>query len=255
MADPVFLQPDWPAPATVHAAVSTRNGGVSRPPYDSFNLAGHVGDDPAAVAANRSRLQQALALPEQPVWLTQVHGVAVMRLDGHTPVPAAPACDACYSNQPGKVCAVMTADCLPVLFCSRDGREVAAAHAGWRGLVDGVLLTTVQQFACLPADLLVWLGPAIGPASFAVGDDVRDRFLQQWSACGAAAVAACFVPLHPGHWLCDIYALARLQLQQVAGVSAIHGGGEDTCGDSDRFYSFRRDGDTGRMVSLIWRSH
>lgn len=253
MSAPVFLIPDWPAPANVRAAISTRAGGVSQGAYADFNVAGHVGDDPVAVSTNRDILQQALQLPEQPVWFTQVHGVDVLRHDGVTTCNPALEYDACYSNQLGKVCAVMTADCLPVLFCSRNGMEVAAAHAGWRGLVDGVLETTVQQFACEHRDIIAWLGPAIGPASFEVGADVRERFLQQWRALGVAAVDACFTPQTGQHWLCDIYALARLQLRSM-GIDAVSGGNEDTFADIPRFYSFRRDGDTGRMVSLVWRS-
>lgn len=258
MAEPVFLIPDWPAPANIRAAFSTRSGGVSCDAYASFNLAGHVEDSVEDVVANRIILAAALQLPEQPVWITQVHGVDVLLHDGKTPVKPSHEYDACYSNQPGKVCAVMTADCLPVLFCSRDGREVAAAHAGWRGLVDGVLATTLDAFDCPREDVLAWLGPAIGPASFEVGRDVYQRFLTQWHAYGDKAVADCFVEQKhkPGQeqerWLCDIYALARLQLQAL-GVAAVYGGGEDTCLDQ-RFYSFRRDGVTGRMVALVWRT-
>ncbi len=253
MTDPVFLIPDWPAPANVRAAVSTRSGGVSHIEYASFNLASHVGDSASVVATNREILQASLELPQQPVWLMQVHGVDVLRHDGVTPVKPSHEYDACYSNQPGKVCAVMTADCLPVLFCSRDGEEVAAAHAGWRGLVDGVLATTLSAFACPRSDILAWLGPAIGPASFEVGMDVYNRFLAQWHAYGEREVAGCFVSQGHEHWLCDIYALARLQLRSL-GVTAIYGGAEDTCADWQRFYSFRRDGDTGRMASLVWRA-
>lgn len=252
MTEPVYLIPDWPAPANVRAAVTTRAGGVSHVEYASFNLAGHVGDSAGAVAANREILGESLQLPEQPVWLTQVHGVDVLRLDGETPPKPSCEYDACYSNQPGKVCAVLTADCLPALFCSRDGAEVAAAHAGWRGLVDGVLATTLEQFMCPRSEIMVWLGPAIGPESFEVGADVYGQFLAQWHAYGEKAVSGCFVPHGEGHWLCNIYGLARLQLQAL-GVTTVYGGGEDTCTDWQRFYSFRRDGDTGRMASLVWR--
>lgn len=252
MTDPVFLVPDWPAPANIRAAVTTRTGGVSHIEYAGFNLASHVGDSVECVATNREILQQALDLPEQPVWLAQVHGVEVLRHDGVSPVKRSHEYDACYSNQPRKVCAVMTADCLPVLFCSRDGAEVAAAHAGWRGLVDGVLETTLQQFACGRNEILAWLGPAIGPKSFEVGPDVRERFLQQWQGYGAQAVAACFAEHGEQHWLGDIYALARLQLQRL-GLPAVYGGGEDTFADWQHYYSFRRDGDTGRMATLVWR--
>ncbi len=248
---PVFLFPDWPAPANVRAATTTRAGGVSHLEYASFNLAGHVGDSADNVATNREILQQALGMPQQPLWCTQVHGVEVLRHDGVTPIKPSHEYDACYSNQKSQVCAVMTADCLPVLFCNRAGTEVAAAHAGWRGLVDGVLETTLQQFACERSEIMVWLGPAIGPKSFEVGRDVHDRFLEQWRAHGRKSVAACFAIRSEQHWLCDIYALARLQLRAL-GVTAVFGGGLDTCADWQHFYSYRRDGETGRMASLIW---
>ncbi len=250
---PVFITPDWSAPATVRAATSTRVGGVSHFDFASFNLAAHVGDSADAVATNREQLVAALGLPEMPVWLSQVHGVDVLRHDGVSVGKASRKYDACYSNQPGKVCAVLTADCLPVLFCSQDGQEVAAAHAGWRGLVDGVLETTVNAFACPHREIMVWLGPAIGPRSFEVGADVIERFLEQWKDYGKANVMACFTAHGEQRWLCDIYGLARLQLHKL-GMTAISGGGEDTCADWQRFFSFRRDGDTGRMVSLIWRT-
>ena len=251
--DPRFLIPDWQVPVNVCSAASTRIGGVSHFEFASFNLAGHVGDSANAVATNREQLVAALQLPEMPVWLNQVHGVAVLRRDGITTMTSPANYDACYSNQPNTVCAVLTADCLPVLFCSKNGQEVAAAHAGWRGLVDGVLETTVGAFQCPAGELLVWLGPAIGPNSFEVGADVLERFLNQWQEYGEAIVAACFTPHGKQRWLCDIYALASLQLQQL-GIQAVYGGGEDTCTDWQRFFSFRRDGDTGRMVSLVWRT-
>ena len=246
------LTPNWAAPANIRAAVTTRMGGVSRPPYGTLNLASHVDDEINAVQENRERLVRYLLLPEQPVWLMQVHGVDVLRRDGVNATDVSAPYDACYSNQPNTVCAVLTADCLPVLFCSRDGREVAAAHAGWRGLAAGVLSATVHQFACPPTDILAWLGPAIGSQSFVVGDEVRTRFIRQWFDVGECAVTDCFIKKDATHWLCDLYALARLQLQAL-GVNAVGGGGEDTYTDVPRFYSYRRDGDTGRMASLIWR--
>lgn len=252
MTPPLFLLPDWPAPPGIGAATTTRAGGVSHLDFASLNLAAHVGDSADAVATNREILVRELALPEMPVWLSQVHGIEVLRLDGQTAAKPSREYDACYSNLPGKVCAVLTADCLPVLFCSQDGQEVAAAHAGWRGLVDGVLETTARSFASPPDKLLAWLGPAIGPASFEVGEEVLERFLHQWRDYGKAAVAACFMPARPQHWHGDLYALARLQLHKL-GIASIHGGGEDTCADWQRFYSYRRDGDTGRMATLIWR--
>lgn len=247
------LTPDWPAPANVRAAVTTRAGGVSHAPYDSFNLASHVGDDAQAVAKNRALLQQHLSLSEQPPWLTQVHGVAVLRRDGKNIPDISKSYDACYSNQPNTVCAVLTADCLPVLFCSRNGREIAAAHAGWRGLAAGVLEATVAQFSCPSAEILAWLGPAIGPQSFEVGAEVREQFLERHHNCNESALVDCFVKgADDTHWLCDIYALARWQLL-VLGVVAVYGGGEDTLADARRFYSYRREGNTGRMASLVWR--
>lgn len=247
-----IITPDWPAPANVRAAVTTRTGGVSRAPYDSFNLATHVDDDVAAVSTNRALLAQHLSLPEQPVWLTQVHGVEVLRRTGES-VDLSKPYDACYSNRANTVCAVLTADCLPVLFCSRDGKEIAAAHAGWRGLANGVLAATVAQFACSPSNIYAWLGLAIGPQSFEVGDEVRQSFLTHWQNCDKTMIQQCFVSQGNNRWLCDLYALARLQLHTL-GITAIYGGGEDTYRDEGRFYSYRRDRNTGRMASLIWRS-
>jgi YfiH family protein len=251
---PVLIVPDWPAPTSVRAGTSTRVGGVSQENYASFNLAGHVGDQAICVAANRDILQQVFALPEQPVWLNQVHGIDVLRRDRnkHVSRSESQTYDACYTADALTVCAVLTADCLPVLFCSQDGQEVAAAHAGWRGLVDGVLEATVNSFSARPADILVWLGPAIGPASFEVGQDVRQRFINRWGSYGVSGVEVCFRQAGHAQWYGDLYALARLQLKQ-SGVERIYGGGEDTYVDRQNFFSYRRDGDTGRMVSLIWR--
>lgn len=253
MSELICLTPDWPAPANIRAAVTTRAGGVSHAPYHGLNVASHVGDDLAAVAANRELLARHLSLPEQPVWLTQVHGVDVLRCDGEHISDVSKPYDACYSNQPNTVCAVLTADCLPVLFCSRDGTEVAAAHAGWRGLLAGVLEATVQQFSCTAADIVVWLGPAIGPQSFEVGAEVRAQFLEQRHSVSEQALIDCFVKREDDkHWLCNIYALARLRLCAL-GITDVHGGGEDTVVDARRFYSYRRDRNTGRMASLVWR--
>lgn len=253
MSELICLAPDWPVPANIRAAVTTRAGGVSHAPYDGLNVASHVGDDLAAVAANRELLARHLSLPEQPVWLTQVHGVDVLRRDGEHISDVSKPYDACYSNQPNTVCAVLTADCLPVLFCSRDGTEVAAAHAGWRGLLAGVLEATVQQFSCAAVDIVAWLGPAIGPQSFEVGTEVRAQFLEQRHNVSEQALIDCFVKREDDeHWLCDIYALARLRLCAL-GITEVHGGGEDTVVDARRFYSYRRDRNTGRMASLVWR--
>ncbi len=240
--EPVFLPADWSAPANVSAAVTTRVGGVSEPPFDSFNLARHVGDAPGAVAENRRRLVEALGLPAEPAWLEQVHGTRVADLDCGAPGRA----DACVSRGAGRVCAVLTADCLPVLFCDRAGSVVAAAHAGWRGLVGGVLEATVAAMGVPAEDVLAWLGPAIGPASFEVGSEVRDAFLER-----DGAASECFRPGRGDRWWADLYALARLRLA-AAGVGRVSGGGFDTVADAGRFFSYRRDGRTGRMASLIW---
>lgn len=242
------IYPGWPAPSTVRAISTTRSGGVSRPPYDSFNLAAHVGDDPAAVASNRSHLASMLDLPSAPHWLTQVHGNRVIDIDQDA--TENPQVDAVFTSQSGQVCAIMTADCIPVLFCDRQGSRVAAAHAGWRGLAGGVLEATLEAMAMDPADLLVWLGPAIGPAAFEVGDEVRQVFLEQ-----AADDASAFTPSinadNKGHWMADLYALSRQRLAR-SGVSSVYGGEYCTYTDAGRFYSYRRDGVTGRMASLIW---
>lgn len=242
-AEPEFILPDWPAPPRVRAVTTTRRGGISRAPYDSFNLAGHVGDDPAAVAANRARLVAALDLPAPPVWLQQVHGTGVV--DAARSGDGAQA-DGAFAGAPGVVCAVLTADCLPVLLCDRAGTRVAALHAGWRGLAAGVLEAGVDALGLAPAEILAWLGPAIGPAVFEVGDEVRVAFL----AADAAAEAA-FRPSPGGRWLADLYRLARLRLA-AHGVSAVYGGGLCTYSDPGRFYSFRRERDTGRMATLVW---
>ncbi|MDX5333052.1 MAG: peptidoglycan editing factor PgeF [Gammaproteobacteria bacterium] len=243
--DPRWLQPTWPAPAGVCAVSTTRLGGVSRAPFDSFNLATHVGDDPQAVAANRRALRDALGLPAEPAWLEQVHGTTVVDA-GH--IAGTPAADASVAFGPGAVCVVQTADCLPVLFCSRRGDRVGAAHAGWRGLAGGVLEATVAALDEDPAELLAWLGPAIGPAVFEVGEEVRAAFLAQDAGAGD-----CFMSNARGRWQADIFALARRRLAGI-GIGAVHGGGLCTVSDAARFYSYRRDRDTGRMASLIWIS-
>ena len=238
-----LMMPEWPAPATVRAASTTRRGGVGLPPYDSLNLAGHVGDDPACVAANRRRLAAAVGFPAEPAWLEQVHGNIVVAAET-VAVPVA--ADAAWTREPGRPCVVMTADCLPVLLCDRAGTVVAAAHAGWRGLAGGVIAATVARIGVPPTELLAWLGPAIGPDAFEVGEDVRAVFL----ALDADA-AACFRPSPAGRWLADIYELARRQLRGL-GISAVYGGGFCTFSEPERFFSYRREQRTGRMASLIW---
>jgi YfiH family protein len=233
--------PRWNVPPNVRALQTTRQGGASLAPWDSFNLGDHVGDAPATVAANRTSLRR--CLPGEPVWLNQVHGTFAVDVDF---APDGAEGDAALARRPGRVCVVMTADCLPVLLCDRHGTVVAAAHAGWRGLLGGVLERTVAAMAVDGADILAWLGPAIGAQCFEVGGEVRAAFV---SADPDAAQA--FVPGAAGKWLCDIYLLARQRLQR-AGVTAISGGGECTVSDAGRFFSYRRDGVTGRMASLIW---
>ena len=241
-----WIFPDWPAPPSVHAAITTRGGpGISAPPFDRFNLGLRSGDVADVVSANRSALQQALGLPSPPRWLRQVHGISVAQLG---PLASAdePQADAAVSHIPGTVLAILTADCLPVLFCADDGGEIGAAHAGWRGLAAGVLEATLTQLETPAHRLFAWLGPCIGAASYEVGEEVRDAFV-----VSDAGAACCFALTRPGHWLADLAALARRRLQ-AAGVQRIRGGGFDTLADA-RFYSYRRDGArSGRLASLIW---
>lgn len=238
-----FVEPDWPAPRGVKAVTTTRAGGISRPPYAALNLGDHVGDSEAAVRANRKTLQQRLALPRAPCWLTQVHGDTVV--DAGADVGDRRA-DGCFTRSPGRVCVVLTADCLPVLLCDTSGRCVAALHAGWRGLAAGIIAAGVRAMASPTGDLMAWLGPAIGPAAFEVGAEVRDVFVNR-----DPDHARAFVP-RGDRWLADLYLLARQQLGAL-GVKAVYGGGWCTWNDRERFYSYRRDGTTGRMATLIWR--
>ncbi|MGJ7476224.1 peptidoglycan editing factor PgeF [Pseudomonas fulva] len=235
-----LLTPDWPAPASVRACVTTRQGGVSLPPFDTFNLGDHVGDDPAAVAQNRLRLSGEFDI--QPAWLKQVHGLAVADADPSRVVEA----DASWTDRPGIACTVMTADCLPVLFCDQAGTQVAAAHAGWRGLAGGVLEATLDRLDVPPAQVLVWLGPAIGPQAFEVGLEVRDAF----TAVNPEAARAFVDGERPGKLMADIYALARIRLA-ARGVTAVYGGGLCTVSD-ERFFSYRRTPQGGRFASLVW---
>ncbi|PYY78314.1 peptidoglycan editing factor PgeF [Pseudomonas sp. TKO26] len=235
-----WLLPDWPAPAGVKACVTTRSGGVSLAPFDSLNLGDHVEDQPEAVAENRRRLTERFDIA--PAWLQQVHGIAVAHADPWVVATA----DASWSATPGIACAVMTADCLPALFCNQSGTRVAAAHAGWRGLAAGVLEATLDSLDTAPAEVLVWLGPAIGPERFEVGAEVREAFVSQ-----LAVTEQAFVPsVNAGRFMADIYQLARLRLA-ARGVTAVYGGGCCTVTDP-RFYSYRRSPRTGRFASLIW---
>ncbi|MEH6357582.1 MAG: peptidoglycan editing factor PgeF [Pseudomonadales bacterium] len=242
-----MISPDWPAPDCVQALVTTRRGGVSQAPFNSFNLGLHVQDNLAHVQQNRQQLQHSLATRYEPQWLQQVHGIGVVAAKCGGPIPEA---DACFTDQQGLPCAVMTADCLPVFFCTRQGDQVAAAHAGWRGLADGVLEATLDKLRAMPSDVLAWFGPAIGPHRFEVGSEVRDVFVTFSDRCAEAFIEN---PDKPGHWFADIYQLARIRLQ-LRGVEAIYGGDFCTYSDSERFFSYRRDGVTGRMASLIWIS-
>lgn len=239
-----WLSPDWPLPPNVRAAVTLRNGGVSSNGYASLNPALHVGDDPQAVAANRRIIRDSLNLPAEPVWLNQVHGTQVVRAEHVTELTDA---DASVSHEPGVVCAVLTADCLPVLFCGDEGTVIAAAHAGWRGLHAGVLQQTVATMRC--HRISAWLGPAIGPNCFEVGDEVYQAFIELHPNRATA-----FTAQSEQKWLADLYQLARLQLAEL-GIDQVYGGELCTVSDAERFYSYRRDGaKTGRMASLIWRT-
>jgi polyphenol oxidase len=254
---PALVALDWQLPDRVRAFVTTRVGGYSLGPWSGFNLGTHVGDDPQAVAANRALLQAALARETGNAatnlqWLQQVHGTLV-----HTASlasPGIPEADAIYCCDAGLACGVLTADCLPVLFCSQDGSEIAVAHAGWRGLAAGVLEHTLAAFTTVPAEILCWLGPAIGPCHFEVGEDVRQAFLQQVGPHQHRAIAAAFSPTAvPDKLLADLYQLARLRLQ-TAGVKRISGEPDCTMCDSKRWYSYRREPVTGRFATLIMRT-
>ncbi|QDH70926.1 peptidoglycan editing factor PgeF [Marilutibacter alkalisoli] len=275
-----WLEADWPTPPGVRAFTTLRHGaGVSEPPFDSFNLGPRCGDVPERALANRAALVELAGLPSEPRWLRQVHGVEVVRFEAGPhpnpspvngrgaqepdaklllPLPLAgegwgegapePEADASVTSTPGTVLAIQTADCLPVLFCADDGREVGGAHAGWRGLAAGVLEATVAAMRTPSERLMAWLGPAAGPTAYEIGTEVRDAFVSH-----DPAAAGAFVPTRDRHWHVDLYALARMRLQ-AAGLSSakIHGGGLCTISDADRFFSHRRDARTGRMGSLIW---
>jgi YfiH family protein len=239
------LRPRWPAVNRVRAAFTLRTGGVSRAPYDSFNLGAHVGDAAAAVAQNRGLLQQALSLPREPLWLEQVHGTQVVDADQLAPEGPPPRADGAITRKCGPVLAVLVADCLPVLFAARDGSAVAVAHAGWRGLAAGVLEATVKALAGT-GPLQAWLGPSIGPDHFEVGEEVRGAFVAH-----EPAAAAAFTPTARGGWRCNLQALARARLKAL-GVDSVHADLSCCYAQPQRFYSYRRDGATGRMAALIW---
>jgi len=237
------IRASWPAPPRVRAFTTLRAGGASVPPYDSFNLADHVGDDPAAVARNRARLREALSLPAEPAWLAQVHGTHVVHAGQAVPGTRG---DGSYADCPGVVCAVLTADCLPIFLCDRSGTRVGILHAGWRGLAAGIVERGIEVMALAPATLIAWLGPAIGPEAFEVGAEVREAFIAHDRDAGAM-----FARGTGERFLADLYGLARIRLQHT-GVEQIYGGGFCTLADRSRFFSYRRDGVCGRMASLIW---
>ena len=237
-----WLAPDWPAPANIHAATTLRTGGVSQGRYASLNPATHVGDDSDLVQQNRRIIRELLDLPSEPIWLDQIHSNRAVKAVKTVSIQQA---DASYTDEAGVVCAVMTADCLPLLACSTDGTQVAAIHAGWRGLLAGVIGNTVA--ALQQRNLLVWLGPAIGPDCFEVGAEVRDAFLDK-----SAAFNRAFKEQNQNKWLTDIYQLARIELASV-GIDEVYGGTHCTVTEHERFYSYRRDTQTGRMATLIWR--
>lgn len=238
-----WIRAEWPAPDGIVAGTTTRVGGVSDGAYASLNLGTHIDDDPACVAENRRRFVAGCGLTAEPDWLTQVHGTAVRPAGDSAPREA----DAVVARAPGAIVAVLTADCLPILLCADSGDEIAAIHAGWRGLAAGVVGATLANMRTPPGRLLAWFGPAISQPAFEVGDEVRAAFI-----AGDAGAVACFLPNERGRWQADLYALARRQLE-AAGVGAIHGGGLCTVADKARFFSYRRDGRCGRMATFIHR--
>ena len=256
-----WIIPNWPAPARVRCLFTTRHGGVSQGAYASLNLGDHVGDDAQAVAENRARL--AAQLPASPKWLQQVHGTTVLDASALSDSVQAPEADALLARQAGKVCAVLTADCLPVLLCDKSATVVAAVHAGWRGLQAGVLEQTIAAMACPGDQIMAYLGPAIGPEAFEVGDEVRDAFIAANRDATVAFKALSSAENRPlaahalenegnsGKWLANIYLLARQRLARL-GVDAVYGGDYCTVREAERFFSYRRDGVTGRMAALIW---
>jgi YfiH family protein len=242
-----LLRPDWPAPANVRAICTLRDGGVSTAAYASLNLAAHVGDDAHAVATNRQRLCAELRLTSEPRWLTQIHGTRVFDADRAASQSSVdPQADAAITRKSGSVLAVLVADCMPILLCRRDGTGVAAAHAGWRGLAAGVVEAAADALGASGDALLAWLGPAIGPSHFEVGDEVRAAFLAH-----DARASGAFTRNARGRWQCDLYQLARQRLQAL-GVNAIHGQRRCTYDERESFFSYRRDGGTGRFAALIW---
>ena len=236
-----WITPDWPAPGNVRALFTTRNGGVSSGPYASLNLGDHVGDDPAAVKQNRVLLRG--ILPSEPRWLKQVHGTTPVRVDDYD---CAAGSDAAFSQRTDTVCAALTADCLPVFLCDAAGSTVGIVHAGWRGLAAGVIERTIAEMSVKNSPLMAWLGPAIGPGHFEVGAEVRQAFIEHDRKSAPA-----FTARNNGKWSADIFLLAQQRLTE-AGVTEVYGGGVCTFSDPARFFSYRRDGNTGRMAGFIW---
>ncbi|WP_323754719.1 peptidoglycan editing factor PgeF [Marinobacter sp.] len=248
ISDSDLLRPDWSVSAQVRALSTTRKGGVSQSPWQSLNLGGHVGDNSADVARNRQRLASVMGIESGQIgWLNQVHGTRAVELTSNN-LNDCPDADASFTRERGVVCAILTADCLPVMLADRSGAVVGAAHAGWRSLCGGVLENLIEAMAVEQSELVAWFGPSIGPANFEVGPEVQAAFVEQQAE---SASAFCTQGARPGHFIADIYELARLRLTR-AGVTDIHGGGLCTVGDSERFYSYRRDGQTGRMATLVW---
>ena len=240
-----FVYPDWPAPVHVKALTTTRNGGFSVGPYASFNLSNLVGDEPGNVRRNRALLSEVQKLPADPIWLTQVHGTRV--IDAFDAGPREEA-DGCVTGTPGVVCAVLTADCLPIFLCDRRSTRIGVLHAGWRGLAGGIVEEGLRKIQLPTANLLAWLGPAIGPSAYEVSDEVRQAFILVDRELGEAFTP---VPSHKGHWLADLYDIARRRLQ-AQGVHSVYGGLRCTLREHNLFFSHRRDGNCGRMASLIW---
>lgn len=243
---PRWIVPQWPVPSSIHALSTLRYGGASQTPFASLNLGSHVGDAPEAVAANRATLRTLAALPAEPVWLAQVHGTNVLRIDSPTAAGVAQA-DASVTRLPECICVVLTADCLPVLFAARDGSVIGAAHAGWRGLAAGILESTLAAMQISSSEVIAWLGPAIGPEHFEVGAEVRQAFVATDSGADGA-----FLPNARGRFMCNLWELARRRLRR-SGVAGVYGGGDCTFADAKRFFSHRRDARSGRQATLIWR--
>jgi hypothetical protein len=250
MTSVTWIVADWPAPAGIVGGTTLRTGGVSQQSYASLNLGAHVGDDERCVQLNRSRFVRDCELPGEPAWLTQVHGTTVVRAgkSGDSRVADAVISHSARPDSARQVCAVLTADCLPVLLASEDGCEIAAAHAGWRGLCDGVLEATVSALESPPCRLMAWFGPAISQPAFEVGTEVRDRFV-----AADPGASGCFEENARGRWQADLYGLAALRLQNV-GVTRVYGGGRCTFGEPDAFFSYRRDGQCGRMATFVFRT-